>query len=161
MFGLFDKNDAQDAKILFGSSEEEREAKIEIKNPFTGKVVSTYPLCDAHDAKRALDVAKHAAHLAAKSPLHQRIAWLEEVADRIEAQRDRFAEAITDEVGKPIAFSRIEVVRCVETIRLTAQALTQMHGETIPTDATPSGRQATAFWWRVPAGVVVAARRRL
>jgi len=53
-------------------------------------------------------------------------------------------------------FSRIEVDRCIETIELTADALTHLRGETIPTDATPSGRKSTAFWRRVPAGVVVA-----
>ena len=156
MFGLFDKNDAQDAKILFGSSEEEREAKIEIKNPFTGKVVSTYPLCDAHDAKRALDVAKHAAHLAAKSPLHQRIAWLEDVADKLQEYEEDFAQLIVDEVGKPLQFARLEVQRCVETINLTAKELIGLHGETIPTDAMPSGRKSTAYYQRIPLGVVVA-----
>ena len=99
MFGLFDKNDAKDAQILFGSSEEEREAKIEIKNPFTDKVVSTYPVCDEKDAKKALETAKAAAPAAAKSPLHQRIAWLEDVADKLREYEEDFARLIVDEVA--------------------------------------------------------------
>jgi len=156
MFGLFDKNDAKDAQILFGSTEEEREARIEIKNPFSGKVVSTYPVCDEKDAQKALEIAKAAAPAAAGSPLHQRIAWLEDVAAKLREYEEDFARLIVDEVGKPLKFARIEVQRCVETIDLTAKELIGLHGETIPTDAMPSGRKATAYYRRVPLGVVVA-----
>ncbi len=156
MFGLFGSDNETEAKILIGSSEEDREAKIEIKNPFTGKVVSTYPVCDEKDAHKALEVAKTAASNAAKTPLHQRISWLEDVASRLREYRDDFAKVIVDEIGKPLKFARIEVDRCVETIELTAKELISLHGETIPTDAAPSGRKATAFYKRVPLGVVVA-----
>ena len=142
--------------LFLGSQAVERGATAERRSPYDGRVVSRYPVCTKEDAEAALKIARSAFEATRISPLSQRIAWLEDVAGRIEVQEAHFAQAITDEVGKPITFSRVEVARCVETIRLTAQALTQMHGETIPTDATPSGRQATAFWRRVPAGVVVA-----
>jgi acyl-CoA reductase-like NAD-dependent aldehyde dehydrogenase len=38
---------------------------------------------------------------------------------------------------------------------LTAKELVSFGGETIPTDVAPSGRSATAYWRRVPAGVAV------
>jgi acyl-CoA reductase-like NAD-dependent aldehyde dehydrogenase len=156
MFGLFENSNEIQAKILFGSSEEEREAQIEIANPFSGKVVSTYPVCDEKDAKNALAIAKEAAPAAAKAPLSQRIAWLEDVAGKLREYEEDFAKLIVDEVGKPLMFARIEVQRCAETIDLTAKELISLHGETIPTDAAPSGRKATAFYKRVPLGVVVA-----
>ena len=156
MFGLFDKNDDSSAMILFGSTDEARDAQIEIKNPFSQKVVSTYPVCDEKDAKQALEVARSAARAAARSPLHQRIAWLEDVAAKLREYEEDFAKLIVDEVGKPLMFARIEVQRCAETIDLTAKELIGLHGETIPTDAAPSGRKATAYYQRVPLGVVVA-----
>jgi len=156
MFGLFGNSEETQAKILFGSTEEEREAQIEITNPFSGKVVSTYPVCDEKDAKKALEIARDAAPAAAKSPLSQRIAWLEDVAGKLREYEEDFARLIVDEVGKPMKFARIEVQRCAETIDITAKELINLHGETIPTDATPSGRKATAFYKRVPLGVVVA-----
>jgi len=156
MFGLFESSNETEARILFGSSEEEREAQIEITNPYTGKVVSTYPVCDEKDAKNALAIAKEAAAVAAKVPLSQRIAWLEDVAAKLREYEEDFAKLIVDEVAKPLMFARIEVQRCAETIELTAKELIGLHGETIPTDAAPSGRKATAFYKRVPLGVVVA-----
>ncbi len=156
MFGLFDKSDETKAQIQFGSMVEDRDAQIEIKNPFTGKVVSTYPVCDEKDARKALEVARAAAPAMAAAPLHQRIAWLEDVADKLAEYRDDFAKVIVDEIGKPLKFARIEVDRCIETINLTAKELIGLHGETIPTDAAPSGKSALAYYKRVPLGVAVA-----
>lgn len=82
MFGLFDsKESVGEAKIFFGSHEESRDVFLEIKNPFTKEVVSKYPKCDEYDAKRALEVANKASIEAKKVPLHQRIKWLEDVAN--------------------------------------------------------------------------------
>ena len=145
-----------EAKIWMGSTAMEKREWGERRSPYSGEVVSRYPLCGAEDAENALKVAQAAFGQTKKTPLSQRIAWLRDVADRIRSEKERFARAITDEVGKPIQFSRVEVDRCVETIELTADALTHLRGETIPTDATPSGKPSTAFWRRIPAGVVVA-----
>jgi len=86
--------------------------------------------------------------------LSQRILWLEDVATRLTEQKEDFALMLAKEVAKPIAFSRIEVERCVETIRLTAMELANLHGETIPTDVMPSGKKTLAFFRREPVGVV-------
>ena len=156
MFGLFESHDETRAMILFGSSEEDREARIEIRNPYTDKTVSSCPVCDEKDAVRALEIARDAVPKAAASPLHQRIAWLEDVAEKLKEYEEDFAKLIVDEVGKPLQFARIEVQRCAETVALTARELINLHGETIPTDAAPSGRKAMAYYQRVPLGVVVA-----
>ena len=145
-----------EAKVYIGSDIVEKEKVGKRRSPYSKEVVSTYPLCSAEDAKAALKVAERAFEKSRKAPLSQRIAWLRDVAKRLREEKEIFAETITDEIGKPIMFSRIEVDRCIETIELTADALTHLRGETIPTDATPSGRKSTAFWRRVPAGVVVA-----
>ena len=156
MFGIFDSKDGTivEAKIFFGSKEESKDELIEIKNPFTNEVVSKYPKCTIEDAKKALNIAKDAAKIAAKTPLNQRIAWLEDVASKLRENLDEFTKIIIDEVGKPYQFAKIEVIRCAETIELTAKELINLNGQTIPTDATASGRKALAFYKRVPAGVV-------
>ena len=157
MFSIFEsKNSVKVAKIFFGSSEETREETIDIKNPFSGKIVSRYPVCSVSDAKKALQIAQNAFKNSKKIPLHQRVAWLEDVASRLREQLDHFARLIVDEVGKPLMFAKIEALRCAETIELTAKELINLHGETINTDATASGREALAYYKRVPAGVIVA-----
>ena len=155
MFGIFDsKTEVAEAKIFFGSTEETKEEQQERKSPFDGSVVSSAPVCNADDTKRALSIAKAAALQAGKTPLSKRILWLEDVAKRLTQEREAFAMILAKEVAKPIAFSRIEVDRCVETIKLTVLELANLSGETIPTDIMPSGKKTLAYYRREPVGVV-------
>jgi acyl-CoA reductase-like NAD-dependent aldehyde dehydrogenase len=142
------------AYIFFGSTQENKSKQQARLSPYDGAVVSTAPVCDAEDTQRALLIAKSATQAAAQSPLSRRIAWLEDVAKSLIEQKEDFALMLAKEVAKPIAFSRIEVERCVETIRLTAMELANLHGETIPTDIMPSGKKTLAFFRREPVGVV-------
>jgi len=144
------------AKIFFGSTEATKENFSERKSPFNGKVVSTAPVCDADDAKKVLQIAHEAAKSAKKSLLAQRCEWLLDVAKKLKENKEDMAHTITDEVGKPITFARVEVERCIETLTLSAETMRTMHGETINTDAMASGKKTLALFRREPAGVVVA-----
>ncbi|MDD5405494.1 MAG: aldehyde dehydrogenase family protein [Sulfurovaceae bacterium] len=145
----------KEAKLFLGSNIEYKNNFTEQRNPFNGEVVSKAPICDENDTKKALQIAQNAFKLARDTPLHQRIAWLNDVADKLDEQREEFALMITHEVAKPIYFARIEASRCSETIRLTAMALANFGGETIPTDIMPSGRKTLSYFKRVPSGVVI------
>ena len=145
-----------DAKIFFGSTEAEKREWTERRSPYDGRVVSRAPVCDAADTARALEIAKNAAKAAKASTLSQRCDWLLDVAAKLRETKEEMARTITDEVGKPIAFARVEVDRCIETVTLAAETMRTMHGETINTDAMPSGRKTTAFFVREPVGVVAA-----
>ncbi len=142
-----------DAKIFFGDVEVTKTKSEEIKNPYSGKVVATFPVCDASDAKEALQIAEDAFRKNREIPLSQRVAWLEDVIEGLREQKEDIARTITDEVGKPIASARVEVERCIETLRLSITAAIEQHGETFNTDAMPSGRKTLAFYKRVPVGV--------
>lgn len=144
------------AKIFFGSSEATKENLTKRINPYSGEVVSLAPLCDADDAKKALLIAKEAAKEARKTTIAQRCSWLLDVAKKLKENREEMAKTITDEVGKPIAFARVEVDRCIETVTLSAETMRTMHGETINSDAFASGKKTMAFFSRVPSGVIVA-----
>ncbi|WP_297484147.1 aldehyde dehydrogenase family protein [Sulfurimonas sp.] len=144
------------AKIFFGSNAASKEQVSERLSPYSGEVVSTAPMCDAEDAKKALQIAQDAAKFAKKSTLAQRCSWILDVAQKLRENKEDIARTITDEVGKPITFSRVEVERCIETLTLSAETMRTMSGETINTDAYASGKKTMAFFRREPAGVVVA-----
>ena len=145
-----------EAKIYFGSTEAVTERWTERLSPYDGRMVSKAPLCSADDTHRALGIAQTAAKAARASTLSQRCSWILDVAAKLREQKEDIAKTITDEVGKPIAFARVEVERCIETVTLAAETMRTMHGETINTDAMPSGRKATAFFKREPVGVIAA-----
>ncbi len=144
------------ANIWMGSTEISSSQYTERYSPYDGRVVSRFAHCGSEDAYKALRIAQEAAKNAKKVPLHQRCAWLNDVASKLKEQREEFAKVLCDEVGKPIAYARIEVDRCIETIILSAETMRTLHGETINTDAMGSGRKAHAYWRRDPAGVIVA-----
>lgn len=140
----------------FGSTCKENLCTKEVLNPYTHNVVSVVDMCDASDAKEVLLCAHHAAKISKTIPLHQRVQWLLDVAKKLEAMKEVMAKTITDEVGKPIRFSRIEVERAVETIKLSANAILHVNGETFDTTAMPSGKKTLAFYKREAVGVVLA-----
>ena len=142
------------AKIFFGSTEDTKENQTSRKSPYDGKVVSTVSVCDSQDTIKALKIAQSATKAAKASTLSQRCNWLLDVANQLVINREDIAKTITDEVGKPIAFARIEVDRCIETVTLSAETMRTMHGETINTDAMASGKKTLSYFSRVPVGVV-------
>ena len=91
MFSIFKNSGMGEAKIFMGSNEETRESMSERKSPYNGEVVSFAPMCTAEDTEKALKIAQKAAKETAKSPLHQRISWLEDVANMLEEHREDMA----------------------------------------------------------------------
>ena len=59
----------------------------------------------------------------------------------MEIEKEDIAQTITDEVGKPITFARIEVERAIETVKLSVYAMVNLEGHTINTDAMMSGKK--------------------
>lgn len=144
------------ANIYFGSSEQSKESLGKRINPYNAEVASEFVKCDADDAKKALNIALLASKEAVKTTIFQRCSWLLDVASKLAQNKEDIAKTITDEVGKPITYSRIEVERCIETVTLAAETMRTMHGETINSDAFASGKKTISFFSRVPCGVVVA-----
>ncbi len=142
-----------EAKIFFGDVEVTKTKLGEIKNPYSGKVVSTFAICNKSDADEALNIAQKAFKQNRDIPLSQRVLWIEDVIEGLKKNREDIAKTITDEVAKPIKFARVEVDRCIETLRVTVSAAIAQHGETFNSDAMPTGKKAISYFQRVPVGV--------
>lgn len=144
------------AYSYFGSTCNENLSFNEVVSPYHHGVVSYVSTCTKEDAKRVLEIAQCAAKITKTIPLHARISWLLDVAQKLENLKEDFAKTITDEVGKPIRFSRMEVERAIETIKLSASAMQHVNGETFDTTAMPSGKKTLSFYKREAVGVVLA-----
>ena len=142
------------ANIFLGSNEIKRDKLENIINPYTKKIVSKYPLCTKEDTLKALNIAQKASIDTKASTISQRINWLKDVVKKLSLNKEDIAQTLCDEVGKPIAFARIEVNRCIETIKLSNIAMVNTTGKTINTDAMHSGKKTISYWFRQPVGVV-------
>ena len=89
-------------------------------------------------------------------PLWARSESLHEAARLLEADPGRFARLIASEGVKTIAEAEREVSRCVETLRLSAEAGVFLKGETIPFAASKRGGNRVGWFTREPVGVVAA-----
>ena len=132
------------------------EEKIEVLNPYDGEVVDTVPNAAPQEVEKALASATRGAQVMAELPAYQRFTILMKAAGLLMERQEEFARLISQESGKALWESRLEVVRAAETIELSAEEAKRIRGETIPLDAASGGKGKFGFTVRVPCGVVVA-----
>jgi succinate-semialdehyde dehydrogenase/glutarate-semialdehyde dehydrogenase len=124
-------------------------------NPTTGSTEQTFEAHDAAEIERRIGEAQ-AAFVALKSTAYaQRGDWMRATADILEAEVDDVARMLTIEMGKPLAQSKGEVLKCAKNMRFYAD-----HAEEFLADEKlddPSSVNASSAWTRYePLGVVLA-----
>ena len=130
---------------------------LKILSPFDGHLVSEIEWDDADKLKHMLATAhKLTENPDNVIPVPQRIAILEKTANLVEAKLEEFALQATEEGGKPLIDSRVELVRAVEGIREAARSIRQLTGREIPMNLTESSMNRMATTRREPIGVVAA-----
>lgn len=128
--------------------------ELDLIAPQTGQPIGTIVESGGSGVDRAVAAGSVAFAANRKQPTHQRIAWLNAAANALRNAGDEIAELIREDVGKPIRMARFEVRRGAEFLDLTAAALTQLGGETLPLDITAPGAGHIGFARYVPYGVV-------
>lgn len=142
-------------KMLLGGKWVDREAKIEVKNPFDGSVVDTVPSSNLNDVEEALATAERGSEIMRKLTGYQRYEILQKVADLMRDQSDELSRIITLEEGKIIAEANMEATRAREIIVLSAEEAKRLGSEVVPLDGAPGTANKLGFTLRVPCGIVV------
>tara|TARA_R110000868_G_scaffold175281_2_gene412236 strand:+ start:9234 stop:10682 length:1449 start_codon:yes stop_codon:yes gene_type:complete len=140
------------------SADVETTAKtLTVLNPFDLSPVDTVAENTAADVDAALATA-HALFRdrAGWMPVHERLAVLERTAALMEQRAGQLTETAVREGGKPIADTRAEVMRAIDSVKATIAALRSEAGETVPMGLTPATGHRMAFTQREPVGVAVA-----
>lgn len=122
------------------------------KNPATGESGASFEELSAADVDARLDKAVAAFRRWRTTPMAERTALLERIADQYETNRDRLARTITFEMGKTLASATAEVQKCADGFRFYAA-----HGPAMLADVETDlggGRRAIARW--LPQGPVLA-----
>ncbi len=117
-----------------------------------GQVVSAPP----EVLEAAIEAAVRAQPSLAALPRERRAALCDRIADGIAGRRDELARTIEAEMGKPIAYAKVEVARAVDTFRASADAARGLAGEEVPVDAMRPGEGRLAFTRRFPVGPIAA-----
>lgn len=130
---------------------------LEVRSPYSGDVVAEVELLDATGMAQALRTARQA-FLGCKHgiPGHERAAILRRLAGLVRDNHDELALLIAREGGKPLVDARVEVTRAANTVEVSAEEATRLHGEEIPLQGTAAAIGRIAFTMREPIGVVAA-----
>jgi succinate-semialdehyde dehydrogenase/glutarate-semialdehyde dehydrogenase len=124
-------------------------------NPTTGATEKEFAAHDSEEIERRIALADAAAQRLRTTSYSERAHWMLSAADLLEADGDALARIITVEMGKPIAQSRGEVLKCVKNMRFYAEKA----GEFLADEplGNPSAVGATSAGSRYePLGVVLA-----
>jgi len=128
----------------------------EVESPFDGAVVGAVPVTPASAADEVLKTARKGAQAARALSRHARGKILDAAATDIEERREEFAQTITAESGKTIRQARKEVLRAVNTLRLSAAEARRNAGEIIPFDSYEGSEDRTGWYSREPLGIIAA-----
>lgn len=127
---------------------------LDVFSPFSGDKVGQVPMADEVQIAAALRDARKAWREFRYSTPAERKALLVKLADRIAAEASELADIICAEVGKTITEARNEVRRAQNTLRLSADAITVLHGEVLPCAIVPGAPDKLAYITYQSAGVV-------
>ncbi|MGM7723768.1 aldehyde dehydrogenase family protein [Metabacillus sp. Hm71] len=127
-----------------------------IISPYSQEVIGEQFFATNEDVENALAAAYKAKKQIASIPSHQRAKILKKAASLLEDEKERFANLISRELGKPLKNTLDEVSRSIETLELSGEEAKRLIGETLPGDASERGTQAIASTFRVPVGLVAA-----
>ena len=143
-------------KMFLQGQWQERGTVADVIHPYDGAVLDTVPVGAPADISAALNGLEQGAAVMRALPTHRRVEILRRTAQLMAEQQEDLARLISREEGKVLAEGRIEAGRAMETLDLSADAARDLHGETVPLDATPGGVGKLGFTLRVPCGIVAA-----
>lgn len=134
---------------------ETRSAKIlTVRSPYDGASVASVARAGPGDLEAALEASKAGFRATRGLAAWRRHEILVRVAERLAAERERFARTIALEAGKPIVAARAEVDRAVLTVRTSAEEALRIGGEVMPLDVLPGHDGRWGLTRRFPVGPV-------
>ncbi|MGC1421056.1 MAG: aldehyde dehydrogenase family protein [Terracidiphilus sp.] len=129
---------------------------IEVRSPWDQGLIGKVTLATRADAREAVNHAVASLRRTRALPRWKRREILEDIAAALIEQKDRFAQLIVAEAGKPIRLARAEVDRAVLTFKTAAEEAARLGGETIPLDLTEGNENRWGLVQRFPVGPVLA-----
>jgi lactaldehyde dehydrogenase / glycolaldehyde dehydrogenase len=124
--------------------------RISVKNPSTGELICTVPDSGQSDVDDAIDAAQAAQRQWSKEPPIARARILRSMASKIRENLEPIARIITEEQGKTLGLSRVEVSFTADYLDYMAEWGRRIEGEIIESDR----RDETIFLFRRPIGVI-------
>ncbi|GBR18214.1 aldehyde dehydrogenase [Gluconobacter japonicus] len=123
---------------------------ISVENPATKETVGQAARGGEADLDRAVAAAKAAFPAWSRKTATERADYVHALKDLVKRDKEKLAEIITSEMGKPLKEARVEVDFAIGLLRFAAENTLRLQGEIIP-GSTPDEKILID---RVPLGVI-------
>lgn len=141
--------------LLCGKEWTDGEA-MDVRSPWDQGLLGRVTLATRKDAREAVTHAVASLRRCRALPRWKRKEILEDIAAALIDQKERFAQLIVAEAGKPIRLARVEVERAILTFKTAAEEAVRLGGESIPLDLTEGNEGRWGLVQRFPVGPVLA-----
>ena len=150
-------SDIQHFPLVIAGVEKPSDTKHEVTSPYTGDVIGTVDRANEHDIEEALAEA-YSLYSNRDNWLStsQRIAILERAIGLMQAQFEELATNSANEGGKPLIDSRVEMARCIDSIRICVDELRTETSKPVPMGINAASEHRLTMIKKEPIGVVVA-----
>ncbi|HEX2814141.1 MAG TPA: aldehyde dehydrogenase family protein [Sphingopyxis sp.] len=145
-----------DYKMLIGGRLVDGDHQMDVINPATEEVFATVARASERQADEAIEAAATAFPAWAEVPMAERQAKVAELADAIAANADKFARALTQEQGKPLAEAQGELawtdgyLRHYATLEIAERTIRDDASGLIQVRRKPLGVVAGIIAWNFP-----------
>jgi acyl-CoA reductase-like NAD-dependent aldehyde dehydrogenase len=129
---------------------------LEVRSPWDQGLVGRVSVATRADARQAVNHAVASLRRTKALPRWKRREILEDVASALIEQKERFAQLIVAEAGKPLRLARAEVDRAVLTFKTAAEEAARLGGESLPLDLTEGNEGRWGLIQRFPIGPILA-----
>ncbi|MGA2653428.1 MAG: aldehyde dehydrogenase family protein [Terracidiphilus sp.] len=129
---------------------------LEVRSPWDQGLVGRVSIATRADARQAVNHAVASLRRTRALPRWKRREILEDIAATLLEQKERFAQLILTEAGKPIRLARSEVDRAILTFKTAAEEAARLGGESLPLDLTEGNEGRWGLVQRFPVGPILA-----
>ena len=129
---------------------------LEVRSPWDQGLVGRATVASRTDARQAVSHAAASMRRTRALPRWKRREILEGIAAALLEQKERFAQLIVAEAGKPIRLARAEVDRGALTFKTAAEEAARLGGESLPLDLTEGDEGRWGLVQRFPVGPILA-----
>ena len=128
---------------------------LKILSPYDQSLIKEIPLEGLDEVEKMLQTADDLFLDRSKwIPAHERIGILERTVKLMNNRIDELTKIATQEGGKPLTDSKVEVLRAINGVKLASENISQLKGEEIPMGLTKASENRLAFTMREPIGIV-------
>ncbi|WP_193165211.1 sulfoacetaldehyde dehydrogenase SafD [Microbulbifer hainanensis] len=130
-------------------------ADYQITNPYSGELIEEYDFAGREQVESALTLLAEGRRVQAATPAFERSNILLKLAQLLLERKETLASLITEETGKTISDSRVEIDRAYNTALASAMEARGITGEALDSDAFPPQREKVGIVLWKPLGTVL------